>query len=253
MKKRSKGKVAAGVIGLILVFLAIAFIGYTSDYYRASAEVEEYMLSQNKVEPVEIDQGMLLDGPGEEKALIFYPGAKVEYTAYLPLLCKIAADGTDVFLVRMPLNLAVFGIKKADKVIGSYGYDEWYLGGHSLGGAMAAAYVSETDKPVKGLMMLAAYPVKEIPAIQVLELYGSKDLILNREKLAEGGAYLPSKAVVMEIPGANHAQFGNYGAQKGDGEAEIPWQVQQEVTVQMADEMLGQEHITDAPSESSGS
>ena len=238
MKRR---KPVGTVLGIIAAVLAVVCVWYISDYYHASDEVGRFISGQGDVHVDSIREGLFLDGPGSENALIFYPGGKVEYTAYLPMLYDLAEGGTDVFLLKMPANLAFFGIKKADDIIADHSYRHWYLGGHSLGGVAASFYVNDTEYDVDGLVLLASYTTKPLPDTQVLELYGSEDLVLNHEKLQEGKSLLPDGSVIMEIPGGNHAQFGNYGVQKGDGEAAISRKAQQEVTVQMIEKMIAQD------------
>ena len=233
MRKRSGKRIAGLVIAVIIAGLIAASLWYVSDYYQADEEMVRYYLAQSNPSVTSFDHGLFLDGEGTETALIFYPGGKVEYTAYLPLLNRLAASGVDCFLVRMPANLAFLDMNRAKNIMASYSYDHWYLAGHSLGGVAAAFSAARSESPADGLILLAAYPVKALPDMDVLELYGSRDTVLNRERLAKGDSYLPPNAVVMEIPGGNHAQFGNYGIQEGDGEAEISAQVQQEVTAEM--------------------
>ena len=135
---------------------------------------------------------------------------------------RLARDGVDCFLVRMPLNLAFFKMNAAGAIRAAYAYDRWYLGGHSLGGAMAAVYAAGHGDDLDGLVLLAAYATKPLPEhLAVLELHGSADGVLNREKLAAGRQYLPASAACEELPGGNHAQFGAYGPQKGDGAAAV--------------------------------
>ena len=168
-------------------------------------------------------QGLLLDGPGASEALVFYPGAKVEYTAYLPLLTALARDGVDCFLVKMPANLAFLGRNRAGEIMeANPSYERWYLAGHSLGGAMAADWAAGHPGRLAGLGLLAAYPTKPLPeALPVAVLYGEADGVLNRKRLAAGRALLPESALVEALPGGNHAGFGDYGPQRGDGEATV--------------------------------
>lgn len=236
MKKRRKW-----IIGIIvLLLLAVAGTGYVQDYYRSDDMVQTYLKSESPVKTEIIKEGLFLDGPGEENAFIFYPGAKVEYTAYIPLLYKLSEQGVDVFLVKMPCNLAFLGKNKADSIMETYDYDHWYMGGHSLGGAMAAAYASGHLYSLNGLVLLAAYPTDSLQAegFEVLSLYGSEDGVLNMEKVEEGKKYMPQAYREICIQGGNHAQFGNYGRQKKDGEATISSEEQQEQTVKEICEMI---------------
>ncbi len=178
MKK--KLKLLAGIAVILILFLLAGFAFYVRDYYHADPSVERYMGSLDNVYTEEIPEGLFLDGPGEDRALVFYPGGKVEYRAYLPLCHKIAAKGIDCFLVEMPCNLAILDIDKADSVFGNYAYSEWIIGGHSLGGAAAALYAAGHREQVQGLILLGAYPTKQLGKdLRVLEMYGSEDRVLN--------------------------------------------------------------------------
>lgn len=217
MSKKKK----IGTALLVVVFLCIAgSIWYVNDYYKSTSEVETYFQKDGDVKIDEVKDGLFLDGPGTKKAMVFYPGAKVEYTAYVPLLYRLAETGTDVFLVKMPCNLAFLGKNKADEIMNDYSYEEWYLGGHSLGGAMIADYVGDHVKEgkIKGLVLLAAYPTKDLTTsnMKVLTVYGSNDGVLNLDKVKDGRKYLPEDSAEICLEGGDHAKFGCYGKQKGD-------------------------------------
>ncbi len=222
------------------VILLITALWYVNDYYHTDENVQEYLQKKDSVSVTEMSDGLYLDGPGDNAAMIFYPGAKVEYTAYLPLLSDLAEQGIDCFLIKMPCNLAFFGQNKAKKIMDSYEYDYWYLSGHSLGGAMAASYASGHLESLNGLVLLAAYPTKSLKSdsFSVLSLYGSEDGVLNMEKMEEGKAYMPVDYAEVCIEGGNHAQFGNYGEQKGDHAADISREEQQAQTVEAILKMM---------------
>ena len=200
---------------LLIVVLLVALLGlaggvYFDTYSRATPEAAALLEGSDAVEAT------------ATAALVFYPGGKVESTAYLPLLTALAEDGVDCFLVRMPLNMAFMDLNAVAAVQADYAYDRWYIGGHSLGGAMAAVYAAEHGEELSGLILLAAYATKPLDKhLAVLELHGSEDGVLNRDKLEQGRQYLPSSALAEELPGGNHAQFGDYGPQKGDGAATV--------------------------------
>ena len=222
------------------VILLITTLWYVNDYYHTDENVQEYLQTKETVSVTEMSAGLYLDGPGDYAAMIFYPGAKVEYTAYLPLLSDLAEQGIDCFLIKMPCNLAFFGQNKAKKIMDSYEYDHWYLSGHSLGGAMAASYASGHLESLNGLVLLAAYPTKSLKSdsFSVLSLYGSEDGVLNMEKVEEGNSFMPADYAEVCIEGGNHAQFGNYGEQKGDHAAEIRREEQQAQTVEAILKMM---------------
>lgn len=219
-------------IALPLLALLLVSVWYINDYYHSDESVQQYFSQNNDVSISEIKDGLFLDGPGTENALIFYPGAKVEYTAYLPLFYQTAEQGIDVFLLKMPCNLAILDKNRADKILEAYDYKHWYLGGHSLGGAMAADYCASNTHRLDGLVLLAAYPTKNlrIEGFSVLSVYGSENHVLNMEKYQQGKKFLPEDFTEIYISGGNHAQFGNYGLQKGDGTASISAEEQQTQT-----------------------
>ncbi len=221
------------IILLAAVLLSMgAFYLYVSDYYRADQTAVLALNSSDLVTVKETAYGWLMDGPSEDTALVFYPGGKVEETAYTPLLKQLAGKGLDVCLMKMPFHLAFFDIDGAERVIHSHPYTHWYIGGHSLGGAMAAVFAAHHGNELDGVILLAAYPTEMLDQrLTEILLYGTEDRVLNRSKIEKGRAYAPANYVEYIISGGNHAQFGNYGAQIGDGKADISTDEQQRETV----------------------
>ena len=245
--KRKGGRRAVVAVAIGLFILVAAFcIWYVNDYYRSEVSLEEYREKEGFVQVVELEDGLFLNGSGEADALIFYPGAKVEYTAYLPLFYSLAEQGVDCFLVEMPGNLAILDVDKADEIRRAYTYDNWYLAGHSLGGAMAASYTAKHLEELAGLVLLAAYPTTSLQSenfatlstFPVISVYGSEDGVLNQEKLIQGRSFMPVNYEELCIEGGNHAWFGNYGEQEGDKAALITREEQQEQTVNAILEMV---------------
>ena len=151
---------------------------------------------------------------------IFYPGGKVEHTAYAPLLRACAERGMLCVLIRMPCNLAVFNINGANGIPEQFpGVEHWYLGGHSLGGAMAASYAADHADELDGLVLLAAYSTRDLTGsgLAVLSVYGSEDGVLDLAKYEQYRSNLPAGTSEVVIDGGCHAGFGRYGAQTGDG------------------------------------
>ena len=207
---------------IVFAVLFALFFFYTENYYHADRTAVMMLRTDEYAAVTSSQTGLLFDGPGEEDLLIFYPGAKVQETAYAPLLRQIAEEGMDVFLVRMPARLAFFGSNKADEALQETAdYANVYIGGHSLGGAMAANYAAEHAESLDGVILLAAYSTKPLPdSLPVLSVYGTEDGVLNRANYEKNLANVPNLQEVV-IEGGNHAQFGSYGEQRGDGEASI--------------------------------
>lgn len=218
MRKRWKLLLPA----LLLLLLAAGFLIYASVYYHADETALAALESEGAVRVSRTDYGWFFDGPSERDALIFYPGAKVEAAAYAPLLRELAGSGMDVLLAEMPLRFAVFGMNKADGLLSRYDYDAWYVGGHSLGGAVAANYAAAHPERLRGVILFAAYPTKELDdSLLLLSVYGSEDGVLRPDRVEAGRAFAPKDYCECVIEGGNHAQFGSYGPQSGDGEAQI--------------------------------
>ena len=220
------------ITAVVLLAMAAFCVWYVNDYYHAEDYVDAYLQSSDTVTVTTKDNIVFLDGAGTEDAMIFYPGAKVEYTAYVPLFYALAEQGVDCFVVKMPGNLAFFGMGKAADIMEEYEYENWYLSGHSLGGAMAASYITKNGEDFDGLVLLAAYATKDLPEhLSMLSVYGSEDKVVNMEKVEAGRAYVPADYTEVCLEGGNHAWFTYYGEQEGDGTAYITKENQQQKTV----------------------
>ena len=230
-KNRKPLLILSGAILAVLLVLTACFFFYVSDYRHADETAKKAMMSDGTVTVRETSYGYLFDGPSDDNALIFYPGGKVEETAYAPLLKKIASRGVDVCLLKVPFRLAVLDGNAADKALAEHSYRTWYTGGHSLGGVMAANYASSHSDRIKGVVFIAAYPASAMPSgMDALLITASEDKILNRTKLSESRKYLPGKYSEVAIEGGNHCQFGSFGFMKGDGTASVTPDEQQEKT-----------------------
>lgn len=224
------------LISAILVFsLTVGACAiYLGDYYRADLESVEAFLSVNEVEYYENKSGDYVFEPEVANAgFIFYPGGKVEVEAYLPLMAKISSMGILCVAVKMPFNLAVFDINAAEGIKEAFpNIENWYIGGHSLGGSMAAEYISNHSKGFDGLILLGSYSTSNLSesSIKVLSVYGSEDGVLNREKYSKNLSNLPLNFKEIIIDGGCHAYFGVYGEQEGDGIAKISVEKQVEIS-----------------------
>ena len=222
------------ILVLMFVLIVVCFISflYLNDYYNSTIEVNNYVKNNDEIIITKIKDGYFIDGESSENAIIFYPGGKVEAESYIPLLYQLSLNGFDCFLLEVPFNLAILNINKADNIINNYEYNNWYVGGHSLGGAVSTMYANNNFEKIKGIILLAAYPTSNIPEnLKVLSIYGSKDGVLNIKKYNESKKYWNSNVKEVIIEGANHAQYGNYGHQKGDNESTITLEEQQNKTV----------------------
>lgn len=229
-KKKNRLKRLLLVTLLLLVLLTGGFFWYVSDYYRAEDLAVTVLFQGDNI--VQQDNLTILSPSApSDTALIFYPGAKVETIAYLPLLDQIRRTGVTCILVDMPFHMAIFDSNAAQDVMEQFpDVEHWYLAGHSMGGAMASQFASKHPQQVDGLILLGAYLYGDYPVEQTLTVYGSLNQSVEDK--------LDYTEKVVEIQGGNHAQFGNYGPQKGDLPADISSQEQQKQTVTAIQDFL---------------
>lgn len=177
--------------------------------------------------------------------LILYPGGFVDPVAYAPIAREIAAHGYLVVLDPMPLNLAVTGINSAGAIIAAFPeIAHWAIGGHSLGGAMAAEYIKGNPETIDGLALWAAYPADNTDLssllLAVVSIYGDADGVASIADVTGAANRLPDDARFILIDGGNHTQFGAYGQglQRGDNPATISRAAQQAAIVAGTLELL---------------
>ncbi|ULH15073.1 alpha/beta hydrolase [Deinococcus sp. KNUC1210] len=174
----------------------------------------------------EADGGVIDVRPDTGQAhtlLVLYPGGLVRPQAYQWIGTALAPLGVETVIVRFPLDLAVLGTGRADAVIRRYGAGKTvYLAGHSLGGAMAAQYVSGHAGQVAGLILMGAYPAGNVSlasqtGLRVLDLMGEHDEVAKKAAVQDGLTRLPAQTRLVTVRGSVHSFFGRYGPQAGDG------------------------------------
>lgn len=239
----------------VIVAMVIGLLAYAHNYYHADSSAISLVLNgDDKVSVVKLQdlcaqssvkapasgyvfvptsesgqQVLALDSISADAGLIFYPGGKVEATSYAPLMRSCAERNIVCVLVEMPLNLAVLDANAADGIPELFsGIESWYIGGHSLGGAMAATYAAKhasvaNGGSIDGLILLGSYSTADLTSsgLKVLTVYGTCDGVLNRGRYDECRSNLPDDAVEVVIDGGCHSYFGDYGMQDGDGQPTI--------------------------------
>jgi pimeloyl-ACP methyl ester carboxylesterase len=226
----------------VLLVVGLAFLSlFSCSYLPSGMSLASGVMESETREAITLRLG---SGSTHSTGLMFYPGALVDPHAYVPWLSAVAANGIPVVIAKAGGNLAVFSTDAGLSLKGLLpGVTRWVISGHSLGGAMAAWSVFDHPEAYAGIVFLAAYPSSDRSlaswAHPVLSLSASNDGLATRQKIADSTPLLPSPqaspadlaayialgasamTVFHEISGGNHAQFGSYGAQDGDGSATI--------------------------------
>ncbi|MBR5598333.1 MAG: hypothetical protein IKW30_13155 [Lachnospiraceae bacterium] len=242
-KRRSKTNKLIVLLGLVTLFLGLVSVIYLGDYYHADTNAIVEFSTDNMIQLQQSADGTLIWEPKQATVgFIFYPGGKVEHTAYVPLMNALSAKGILCVLVEMPFRLAVFDINAAEGIQEKFPQiKSWYIGGHSLGGAMAASYLSKNISSFDGLILLGAYSTEDLSntELNVLSIYGSEDLVMDREKYEQNKEKLPTSFEEIIINGGCHAYFGMYGEQEGDGNPTIKNDEQIIITAETIAMMIG--------------
>ncbi len=225
----------------LLIIILVSLVGFTtwaSNPAEAEANAVDVSINSQLV-AAQTNQDWLVfkaQDQGASVGLILYPGARVDYRAYAPHAEGIAQAGFTVVVVPMPLNFAFFGVNQVEDVMAAFPeVQTWALGGHSLGGAMAAEFTASNSELLSGLVLWAAYPAgnTNLSAYEgsVLSVFASNDGLATLDEINGSEERLPEATIFVEIEDGNHAGFGWYGAQNGDGVAEISQEAQQALIV----------------------
>ncbi|UCH37929.1 MAG: alpha/beta hydrolase [Candidatus Bathyarchaeota archaeon] len=229
---------------LIVTVLLVGFVIWAETPLGPMSEAYEALQSNSAV--IVSTERWLLFRPtssNASKGFILYPGGRVDSRSYAPAAHAIAAEGYLCVIVPMPLNLAVFGVNIANDVKNAYPQvSSWAIGGHSLGGTMAAQFAYENPSKIQGLVLWAAYPATGSNlskySLLVTTIHGTNDGLVSNTQINTSLKLLPPNTVRVEIDGGNHAQFGWYGEQPGDTAATITRSQQQSQIINATVQLL---------------
>lgn len=235
------------VLLLILLIPVVAAGGFVIWAQMTPSPMDDALFALQSDAQVEVttDRWLIFRPANQDPptGLIFYPGGRVDPRSYAPAARAIADEGYLVVIVPMPLNLAVLAADKAADVIAAYPeVDRWAIGGHSLGGAMAARFAHRHPAAVQGLVLWAAYPDASNDLsdrdLAITSVYGTLDGLATEDKMAASRSLLPPDTQWIAIEGGNHAQFGWYGPQARDNPAAISREIQQRQTIEATLQLL---------------
>ena len=250
--KLTRRKILLSLLGILLVLIVLGigvFVWYVSDYARPMPEALAVLKSDELVSFQEkngwlvfqpVNQGDAFGRP-LNTGLILYPGGKVDYRAYAPLAREIASHGYLVVVPSVPFNLAFFDANVAARIIPAFPeIQQWAIAGHSLGGVAASQYIAAHPEQIQGVAFYASYPSSDLRNYtgRVLSVFGTADRVINPLRVEASKANLPPPTQFIPIQGGNHAQFGYYGEQGGDGIATISREEQHQQTVEATIKLL---------------
>lgn len=233
---QSKKKIILITLLIIILMVFSAFTYYVSDYYHADAKA---MAALNSTDTyfVQNTNDFVTFTPTANKSttgIIIYPGAKVQAESYSVMASELAKNGYTTIIVKMPFNLAFFGVNKADDVIKNHPeINSWIISGHSLGGVFASDYAMNHQDKIKGVVYLAAYPSSNASnaTFKSLSIRGSLDNLTLSEDISGNLDKFPVNTTFITIEGGNHYNFGDYGVQAGDNNSTISREEQQNQTI----------------------
>lgn len=223
---------------LMYVVMAILAVVLTLPYifsYRELDSVDEIVNSSRFSFEENINSISVNVNQSINSGVILYPGGLVSPRAYIPFCYEMANQGYSCIISKMPFNLAIFGVNRAEKIIESNNQiSNWYVGGHSLGGPMISRFVDKYNGDnIKGIFFLASYTDIDLrnKNITCVSIIGSEDNILDREVYEKSKSNFPKDCKEVVIQGGNHSQFGSYGLQKKDNQPKISSEKQLEESV----------------------
>lgn len=225
------------ILGFTLVAVFIAACAVLSPPAPVGETAKASLYADGEVK-VWHDERALRFEPAKAKntGLIFYPGANVRPESYAMIMRALAREGYTVAVPYMPSNLAIMDVDAATTLRKDYpAVTNWVLGGHSLGGTAAAMHLKKFQSAYPAIMFWASYPDKGSDlsnyAGGAVSIYAELDGLSTPEKIQKATPLLPNTTQYVRIRGGNHAQFGDYGAQKGDNPATIsPEEQWEEIT-----------------------
>lgn len=229
---------------VLLVIIAAGASAYLLNPFDPDARAREAMKGNSRVEVLNARKWIQFSSKQTEQGLpiIFYPGALVEPGSYAPLASQLAENGHSVYVVKMPLDLAIFGSDRGNLLLEKLPDTSFIMGGHSLGGVMASRFVHKHQDRIKGIFYLASYPDSKgslsSSSLSALSILGTKDGIVNQEAWEAAKPNLPAATTFISIEGGNHEQFSSYGHQKGDLPADISAEDQLLMTTHAIEEWL---------------
>jgi len=224
-KPENAGRLWLSVPGSVVLILATVGAWLLAPFGATDVALDA-MASTPQVEVTSTASSITLDPVGDSSGvgLVFQPGARVDSRAYAHILRPLAEAGHSVVIVKQPLGVAFFANGFASSWAEQHPEVSWAVGGHSLGGVVAAGNASE-DPALRDLVLWASYPASDVsdtPDLAAVSVFGTEDGFTEPMQVEETASDLPAGTTFVPVEGAVHSYFGDYGDQPGDGTATVP-------------------------------
>ena len=234
-------------IGLLLILVVVSILGIQWIIYERQP-LPESMAALESDDMVTVTRAPYLafapKGISPTTGFIFYPGGRISYLAYSDFMKSIAAQGYLIVVPQMPFNIAAANPNAADDIIAAHPeIQHWVIGGHSVGGTMAAQYTQQHPDKIAGLVIWASYPADSSDIstfnLPVALIYGSLDPNATEAGVMARKHLLPADTVYVRIEGGDHHQFGSYALTTEECLATISRADQREQIIQATLKILG--------------
>jgi pimeloyl-ACP methyl ester carboxylesterase len=251
---KSRGAAVSLVVLGVVAASRAAVAGEEPAYaWKATGFDEAILASDDRIAVREAAGYWLFEPKADAKAtaLAFCPGGLVDPTAYAPMARALAGRGYPTYIVKLDPRPRSIDDQKRDGVSmiksvieGKAARGRWVVGGHSLGGAIAARCAREHPASLDGLLLCGTTHPRDFDLSgfdrPVTKVYATRDAVATAEQVRRNEKLLPAHTRWVAVEGGNHAQFGWYGPQPGDRAATIGREEQQAIVVEAIAALLDQ-------------
>jgi Alpha/beta hydrolase family len=227
LRRRARWRIVLAIPALLVCGALVGVVAYARPFVAAPVAVAA-LSSDDRVRVAHRVTWYEMSPIAEDRAgdpippttgLVFVPGARVDSRAYAHVLRPLVEAGFFVAVLKEPLGISVLDPNHAETLLAVHPeITYWALAGHSLGGVTAAS-LADSNEQVNGLVLFGSYPARPIVRtdLKVASIYGTADGLTTPGDIDGSRAGLPANTTYVEVPGASHSWFGDYGDQPGDG------------------------------------
>ena len=214
-------RIALVIVALLAVGAILMALWYRIDG-QPLPETAQFLAGEGFA-AVEEDDGSFVFSPDAANGhgLLIMHGALIKPQSYAQTAAYFAQLGYTVFVPNGPGRLSINAVDSAAARLDSFGVEDWFFIGHSMGGYSSLELISRHQPNVRALALWAAgvptdYSRLNLP---VLYIWGNNDGLQPPERFADGRLNLPESVRYVTLEGANHKNFAMYSHQYFDNDA----------------------------------